>query len=94
MIKTSNGQIVTDEMLCRWCAALDMDEWPAGEYSVGEVVKGRPPMSAEGSAVLSVKVPPAMKRAIEKAAKNEGVTTSDFVRSMLAGGLVLEELRL
>lgn len=88
MFRAANGQLVTDDMLARWCNALDNDKWPDGEYSVGSVIKGRPPMSAEGSAVLSVKVPPAMKRVIESAAKNEGVTTSDFIRSMLVNGLV------
>lgn len=88
MFQAANGQLVTDDMLSRWCNSLDNDEWPDGEYSVGNIVKGRPPMSAEGSAVLSVKVPPAMKRVIENAAKNKGVSTSDFIRSILVNGLV------
>ena len=87
-IKTSDGRIITKEKLDAWSAALDADEWPRGWVNVGEIVHGRPPLSAEGSAVLSVKVPPSMKRAIEREAKNEGITTSDFVRSLLADGLV------
>ncbi|MDR1015577.1 MAG: ribbon-helix-helix protein, CopG family [Coriobacteriales bacterium] len=88
VIRAADGQMVTSDMLSRWCEALDKDEWPQGEHSVGEAISGRPPLSAEGSAVLSVKVSPAMKRAIENKAKSEGVTTSDFVRSMLASSLV------
>ena len=87
-IRASNGQLVTEEMLKRWTEALDNDEWPEGEYSVGKVVVGRPPMSVEGSAVLSVKVPLAMKRAIEREAKSNGLTTSDYVRTIIASELV------
>jgi hypothetical protein len=92
VVKAANGQFVTDEMLARWCEALDNDAWPAGEHNVGEPISGRPPLSAEGSTVLSVKVSPAMKRAIEKEAQAEGVTTSDLVRSMLASGLLDKDL--
>jgi hypothetical protein len=86
--EASDGQLVTDEMISRWAAALDKDEWPKGEHSIGEVIIGRPPMSPEGSAVLSVKVPTAMKRAIEGAASAEGISTSDFVRKALVNELL------
>jgi len=92
VIKAANGKMVTDEMLNRWCEALDKDEWPAGEHSVGEPISGRPPLSAEGSTVLSVKVSPAMKRAIEREAAAEGLSTSELVRAMLAEGLIDKEL--
>jgi hypothetical protein len=36
-------QFVTDDMISRWCAALDSGEWPEGEYGVGDIVKGSPP---------------------------------------------------
>jgi hypothetical protein len=87
-IKTIDGQVVTDDLLGKWSAALDRDEWPEGEYSSGPVIIGRPPMSAEGSVVLSVKIPVAMKRAIEREAKSEGLSTSDYIRSLLASKLV------
>ena len=74
-------------MLKRWTDALDKDEWPQGEYSVGKVVIGCPPMSIESSTVLSVKVPLAMKRAVEREAKSNGLTTSDYVRTIIASGL-------
>ncbi|MEG0476825.1 MAG: hypothetical protein RR572_04040 [Raoultibacter sp.] len=87
-IKTADGKMVTEELLDKWCDALDHDEWPKGWNNVGKVVSGRPPLSAEGSTVLSVKVPPAMKRAIESNAKNRGVSTSDYVRTLIANSLV------
>ena len=75
-------------MLDEVCAALDADEWPQGWRNVGGVV-GRPPMSPEGSAVLSVKVPPSMKRALEAKAADSGVSTSDLVRTILADSLAV-----
>jgi len=86
--KTADGHTISKAKLDEWSAALDSDNWPQGWVNVGEVIHGRPPLSAEGSVVLSVKVPPSMKRILEREAKTEGVTTSDFVRSLLADGLV------
>jgi len=91
-IRAANGQLVTEEMLTSWSKALDNDKWPEGEQSVGEPIAGRPPLSAEGSTVLSVKISPAMKRAIEREALAEGVSTSELVRSMLASGLLNKDL--
>lgn len=87
-IKTADSKLVTEEMIERWGTALDHDEWPDDWHNNGKVVIGRPPMSAEGSAVLSVKVPPAMKRALENKAKDAGVSTSDMVRTILANSLL------
>lgn len=84
----SNGQPVTEDMLNRWCDALDRDEWPEGEHSVGDIIIGRPPMSPEGSVVMSFKVPPAMKRAVEQQARDEGLSTSEYLRSIVADRLV------
>lgn len=84
--EASNGKIVTENMLDEVCAALDSDEWPEGWRNVGGVV-GRPPMSPEGSAVLSVKIPPAMKQAIADKARAAGVPLSVMVRTMLEESL-------
>jgi hypothetical protein len=91
-IKTIDGHTVTEALLDKWSAALDRDEWPEGEYSVGSVIIGRPPMSAEGSVVLSVKIPVAMKRAIESEAKDKGITTSDYIRTLLARNLLAKSV--
>jgi len=87
-IKAKNGQIITDEMIASWCADLDADQWPEGEHNIGPVITGRPPLSPDGAVVLSVKIPPAMKLAVEKKANTEGVSTSAMVRSLLAAGLI------
>jgi hypothetical protein len=58
----ANGQELTDEMIDGWCDAYEKGEFPEGEHTVGGVVHGRPPISTEGAAVISAKVPVDMKR--------------------------------
>lgn len=43
----ANGQEITDEMIDTWCEAYERGEFPVGEHAVGEVIMGRPPLSAE-----------------------------------------------
>ena len=89
-IVAENGQVVTDEMIEGWESALERDEWPAGWVNVGEVVEGRLPKSTPETVTLSIKVPSAMRRAIETEAKNRGTTTSAYVRGVLARALMLQ----
>lgn len=84
----ADGRPITDEMIDRWCEAYDKGEFPEGERSDGPVLHGRPPLSAEGSAVISIKVPVGMKRAIEREAKAEGMSTSAYARAALADKLL------
>lgn len=86
-IIAANGTKVTDEMIDKWSEALDKDMWPVGWESRSDVVYGRPPISAGGSATLSIKVPKAMKDALEQQAKAHGTTTSNYARTLLAGAL-------
>ena len=87
-IVAENGVIVTDEMIADWEAALERDEWPSGWTNVGEVVEGRLPAPMTDSVTLSVKIPAPMKRVIDAEAKNEGKTTSAYVRGVLADSLM------
>lgn len=50
----ANGQVVTDEMIDAWCESYERGEFPDGEHTVGGIVHGRPPLSGEGTATLSV----------------------------------------
>ena len=50
----ANGQVVTDEMIDAWCKSYERGEFPDGEHTVGGIVHGRPPLSGEGTATLSV----------------------------------------
>ena len=88
-IVAENGQVVTDEMIEGWESALERDEWPAGWTNVGEIVEGRLPKSTPETVTLSIKVPLAMRRAIEAEAKSNGKTTSAYVRGVLARVLML-----
>ena len=71
-IVAENGKVVTDEMIAGWESALERDEWPSGWVNVGEIVEGKLPKAAPETVTLSLKVPAAMKRALEKEAKAEG----------------------
>ena len=41
-ILASNGQYVDEATIDQWCGALDRDEWPGGERSVGPVMQTSP----------------------------------------------------
>lgn len=85
-IETIDGKLVTEEMIEKWeqAAEAEGDTWPEGWTNWGPVVVGRPPMSPEGSAVLSVKVPAALKRNLQDEAEAAGVSTSEYIRDILA----------
>ena len=61
----ANGQEITEEMVGRWCDAYERGEFPEGERAVGGVVRGRPPLSAEGTAEMSGADVPAASFTIE-----------------------------
>ena len=79
----ANGQVVTDEMIDTWC-----ESYEHGEFPVGGIVHGRPPLSSEGTATLSVKIPLGMKEAIRRRAAAEGMTPSEFARAALSEKLL------
>lgn len=87
-IIAENGQTVTEDMIDAWSAALDEDEWPDGWRNVGAVVDGKPPQAAARTETLSIKLPAAMKKAIDREAKDAGMTTSAYVCGVLADSLM------
>ena len=86
--KTADGRKLTEEMINTWTSAYEKGDFPKGEKSTGEIVYGRPPLSAEGSEVLSIKLPKGMKRALEKRAQDEGVSASAFARAAITNSLL------
>lgn len=84
----ANGQEITEAMIDRWCEAYDRGEFPAGERTVGEVVVGRPPLFGDKTATLAVRLPTGMKAAVVQKAQSQGVTTSTYVRSIIASALM------
>ncbi|WP_028821732.1 ribbon-helix-helix domain-containing protein [Propionimicrobium lymphophilum] len=84
-----NGQVVSDEMLEKLESTYASGEFPDGESAASDVIQGSPrALSPEGTAVLSVKVPVAMKRAIQEKAEKGNMTPSELVRSMIARELI------
>lgn len=80
-----NGQTVTDEKMETWEQSYAQGTFPPGEKNLGQVINGAPrSLSPEGSETLSVKIPVAMKRAITASARNQNISTSELVRSLLA----------
>lgn len=86
--RAANGQMITEDMIDTWCAAYEKGEFPKGEHTVGDVVRGRPPLSGDETVTLSVKVPMGMKEAIRKRAAEEGMTPSEYARLALSEKLL------
>ena len=79
----ANGQEITEAMIGSWC-----DAYERGEFPEGEVVMGRPPLSAEKTTTVTVKIPVGMKATLTKKAEERGTTMSAYVRSVLANDIL------
>lgn len=55
----ADGREITEALIGSWCDAYERGEFPEGERTVGEVVMGHPPLSAEKTTTLDVKDPDA-----------------------------------
>lgn len=84
----ANGQEITEEMINSWCEAYERGDFPEGERTVGEVVMGRPPLSAEKTTTVTIKVPVGMKATLTRKAEENGVTMSAYVRNVLANDIL------
>lgn len=85
---SADGREITEGMIDRWCASYEAGEFPAGERTVGGVVRGRPPLSRDKTAVLTIKMPAGMKAAILRRASDEGLSASAWARDVLASDLI------
>ena len=86
-IVAENGKVVTDEMIAGWESALSaMSGRADGSTSAKSSRASR--KAAPDTVTLSLKVPAAMKRALEKEAKAEGKSTGAYARGILADGLM------
>ena len=84
----ANGQVITEEMISRWCASYERGEFPTGEHTVGGVHVGRPPMSTDKTVTIGLKVPSGMRAALTAKAKEHGMTMSAYAREVLANDLM------
>lgn len=87
-INAAAGQAVSDGMIETWAEALDRDEWPEGWVNVGGIVDGAPPARRGRTVTLTVRVPPAVKTALEARAREAGETVSATARGLLEEALV------
>ncbi len=87
-IVAENGKVITDEIINEWENALENDQWPCGWINVGEIIESKLPKKTPDTVTLSLKVPVAMKRALEQEAKNEGKSTGAYARGILAESLI------
>ena len=85
---SADGREITEDMIDRWCASYETGEFPTGERTVGGVVRGRPPLSRDKTAVLTIKMPAGMKAAIVRKASDEGLSASAYARDVLASDLM------
>ncbi|HIY82920.1 MAG TPA: hypothetical protein H9823_03590 [Candidatus Rubneribacter avistercoris] len=86
----ANGQEITEAMIDRWCDAYERGEFPEGEHTVGDVVHGKPQRSIEKTTVLTLKIPIGMKAAINRKAKQQGISASEYARRAIADELLAE----
>ena len=56
--------------------------------NVGDIVEGKLPYATTSTETLSIKISKPVKMALDRSAKEEGVTTSAYVRSLLIDALV------
>lgn len=78
-----NGLPVTEGMVQEWCDAYDRGCLPDG-YEVEGPVMGRPRLFDEEMVSLTVRLTKSQKQSLEQRAKELGITTSAYVRDLLA----------
>lgn len=78
-----NGLPVTEGMFQEWCDSYDKGCLPDG-YEVEGPVMGRPRLFDEEMVSLAVRLTKSQKQRLEQRAKEKGLTTSAYVRDLLA----------
>lgn len=73
-----SGKVITDEEIEAMAEAIESGELP-GQWS-GEVVVGRPRLADEPLDVISFKMPHSAAQAVKRAAEQEGISRSSFLR--------------
>ena len=66
-----------------WCEAYDKEELPSG-YAFNSTASGRSPIYGERMSSITIKIPLAQKRVLEKEAQNAGASLSSYVREIIA----------
>ena len=79
-----NGVPVTEEMVEKWCSAYESGELPEGYMLDSEPTVGRPQLCDGGMESITIRIPVAQKKALQREAKNSGMNLSGYVRRILA----------
>ena len=77
---------VTSAELEQRAAEYEADDWSGMEF--GEVVEGLPETKEKLEVFVSCQIQPSRARAIDEAAKRQGVTRSEFIRRAIEHELV------
>lgn len=79
-----DGTPVTGAMVDEWCSFWDAGRLPDGYSVEGPAPVGRPPLHGERMSSITVRIPRSQKDAIEREARRAGISTSAYVRDVLA----------
>lgn len=82
--RTKKGTLLTDELLDEWADAYERGDYPG---TPGEIVVGRPRISAEELTTVTFKLPLSQAKALDDSAKRAGKTRSQFLRSLISNAL-------
>lgn len=78
--RTRSGEPITDELLEQLATKAEEG------FDVDEIIRrrgGRPPMGSSAASVESVRLDPALSKALRHRAEQEGRTNSDLIRDAL-----------
>ena len=84
-VKTKSGAVLTDEMFEELAAAYESGKWPG--RATGEIVMGRPRISAEDSKTITFRLPISKIAALDKKAAAQKTTRSNALRAAVEGYL-------
>ena len=82
--RTAKGTLLTDELLDELAEACERGEYPG---TAGEIVVGRPRVSAEDLATVTFKLLNSQVAALDETAKRADETRSQFLRSLVGEAL-------
>lgn len=69
---------VTDEQLEAWATEYESQDWSSMKF--GESTPGRPKLYDEDMEIITIKVPHSRIVAMKKAAEQNGISRSEFIR--------------
>lgn len=78
------GIPVSSKMLDSWVESYKAGRLPEGYAFDGPIRPGRPKLIEGEMATITIRIPLSLKKALTREAENAGMTTSGYVREVLA----------